>query len=111
MWRSFSDEEALRTRTAETPPLTGRDARGRHLAWVGDNHLVFEPDQEAADPRAVGADLHDHQGIGVFLRKPTQALAVIRDVALVNDLAGRSQSHADRVLRISKVDSDNVLSR
>ena len=84
---------------------------GPHLAWIGDNHLVIESDEEAADPGAVGAHLHDHQGIGVFLRKPTQALAVIRDVSLVNDLAGRSQRHADRVLRISKIDSDNVLGR
>ena len=36
---------------------------------------------------------------------------MVGDIALVDDLARRLQGHADRVLRISKIDSDDMLGR
>ena len=43
--------------------------------------------------------------------RPTASFAVIGDIALVDDFAIRLQGHANRVLRITKIDSDDVLGR
>ena len=43
--------------------------------------------------------------------RPTASFTVIGDIALVYDFARRLQGRANRVLRITKIDCDDVLGR
>lgn len=75
------------------------------LARVRYDHLVPEILQEPARPRAVRSDLDDDARTGVLLREPPKRLAVVADLALVDDLA-TGVDRTDRVAPLARIDSD-----
>ena len=76
------------------------------LARVGNKDLVLELREKPFDPRAVGTHFKSNPRVRIFLRESAQGLAVIRNGALVDNLAVLVQN-ADRMLFIAEIETDS----
>ena len=74
-----------------------------NLAVVGDQHAMAKTRKEAADPRALHADLHHDERAGVLLRQAGHRFPRVDDGGFIEDLPICSK-HSNRVLLVTEFD-------
>jgi hypothetical protein len=67
--------------------------------------LVAESGEEAADPRALHADLHHDERAGMLLRQAGHRFPRVGDGGFIEDLPVGTE-HAHRVLPVAQVDPE-----